>query len=47
MLNEAEMSDDSVVPYVYESTEEGQKVTRNHGNKFMAVFQRTENPPPD
>lgn len=25
---------------LYESTEEGQKVTRNSGDKFLAIFKR-------
>lgn len=31
---------DPIVPKLYESTEEGQKVTRNKGDKFLAVFRR-------
>ena len=32
--------DDPVVPKVYDSTEEGKKVARNKGDKFLAVFRR-------
>lgn len=31
---------DPIVDKLYESTEEGQKVTRNNGEKFLAVFRR-------
>lgn len=31
---------DPIVEKLYESSEEGQKVTRNHGDKFVAVFKR-------
>lgn len=43
-LNEIETAQDSIVPLLYESSEEGQKVTRNSGQKWSAVFQRIENP---
>jgi tRNA (guanine-N7-)-methyltransferase len=32
------------VPKLYESSEEGQKVTRNKGDKFLAVFRRIADP---
>ncbi|CAG0896464.1 unnamed protein product [Cyprideis torosa] len=35
-----ELAADPVVPLLYESTEEGQKVTRNQGQKFLAIFKR-------
>ena len=35
---------DVVVPKLYESSEEGQKVTRNKGDKFLAVFRRIADP---
>lgn len=35
---------DVVVEKLYESTEEGKKVTRNSGEKFLAVFRRIEDP---
>jgi tRNA (guanine-N7-)-methyltransferase len=34
------METDPVVGKLYESTEEGQKVSRNAGEKWCAVFQR-------
>ncbi|KAK0409822.1 hypothetical protein QR680_004781 [Steinernema hermaphroditum] len=41
-LSPAEMEADPVVPLLFESTEEGQKVTRNEGSKFPAVFRRLD-----
>ncbi|KAI5719986.1 hypothetical protein M8J77_000206 [Diaphorina citri] len=35
---------DPVVDKLYQSTEEGQKVTRNKGEKFCAVFRRVRDP---
>lgn len=35
---------DPVVEKLYESTEEGKKVTRNKGDKFLAVFRRIADP---
>lgn len=35
---------DIVVPKLFESTEEGKKVTRNSGDKFLAVFRRIPDP---
>ncbi|XP_032513580.2 tRNA (guanine-N(7)-)-methyltransferase [Danaus plexippus] len=35
-----ELKNDVIVEKLFESTEEGQKVTRNNGEKFLAVFQR-------
>lgn len=32
--------DDPIIEKLYSSTEEGQKVTRNNGDKFLAVFRR-------
>lgn len=43
-LTEAEIEKDPVVAMLFDSTEEGQKVTRNSGKKFPAVFRRVENP---
>ncbi|XP_071506006.1 tRNA (guanine-N(7)-)-methyltransferase-like [Diadema antillarum] len=43
-LSDKEMNEDPVVKKLYESTEEGQKVTRNHGDKFPAVFRRISDP---
>ena len=33
---------DPVAVQIRESTEEGKKVSRNHGNKWEAVFRRVE-----
>jgi len=33
---------DPVAAEIRESTEEGKKVSRNHGNKWEAVFRRVE-----
>lgn len=41
---EALSREDPVVEKLYQSTEEGQKVTRNNGDKFVAVFQRVRDP---
>lgn len=35
---------DPVVEKLYESSEEGKKVTRNNGDKFLAVFMRIKDP---
>lgn len=35
---------DPVVDKLYESSEEGKKVTRNNGDKFLAVFMRIKDP---
>lgn len=43
-LTDAELNEDPVVSILFNSTEEGQKVTRNLGKKFPAVFKRIENP---
>lgn len=45
-LSQQEMESDPVVEKLYDSTEEGMKVTRNKGDKFCAVFRRTQDPPP-
>uniref|UniRef100_A0A8R1DQI0 tRNA (guanine-N(7)-)-methyltransferase n=1 Tax=Caenorhabditis japonica TaxID=281687 RepID=A0A8R1DQI0_CAEJA len=44
-LTDEELKADPVVGMLYESTEEGQKVTRNDGEKWPAVFRRLPNPP--
>jgi len=38
------LKDDPVVDKLYESSEEGKKVTRNNGDKFLAVFRRIKDP---
>lgn len=43
-LNDSAMKTDSVVEMLYNSTEEGQKVTRNKGSKWAAVFRRLFDP---
>ena len=43
-LSEAEQEADPVVAKLFESTEEGQKVSRNAGEKWCAVFQRIADP---
>jgi len=43
-LTEEECSKDIIVTKLYESTEEGQKVSRNKGDKFLAVYRRIEDP---
>jgi tRNA (guanine-N7-)-methyltransferase len=39
-----ELADDPVVPMLSESTEEGKKVTRNKGEKFLAIYRRVDDP---
>ncbi|KAI8434885.1 hypothetical protein MSG28_003371 [Choristoneura fumiferana] len=43
-ITEEELKSDPIVEKLYESTEEGQKVTRNNGDKFLAVFRRIPDP---
>jgi len=43
-LDEEEVRRDIVVDKLYESSEEGQKVTRNSGDKWCAVFERIKDP---
>lgn len=43
-LSEPELASDPVVAKLFESTEEGQKVSRNAGEKWCAVFQRIADP---
>ncbi|GMR38618.1 hypothetical protein PMAYCL1PPCAC_08813 [Pristionchus mayeri] len=43
-LTQTELDADPVVGMLYESTEEGQKVTRMEGKKFPAVFERIPDP---
>jgi len=40
-----ELLDDPVLQAARTSTEEGKKVERNHGDKWVACFRRTEDPP--
>ncbi|KAK9873354.1 hypothetical protein WA026_022159 [Henosepilachna vigintioctopunctata] len=43
-LTEEELTADIIVEKLYASSEEGQKVTRNNGDKYIAVFRRIEDP---
>ncbi|KAI4460388.1 3-deoxy-d-manno-octulosonic-acid transferase/trna guanine-n 7 - -methyltransferase [Holotrichia oblita] len=43
-VSDLDLEDDPIVEKLYSSTEEGQKVTRNKGDKFLAVFRRTPDP---
>ncbi|XP_017797784.1 PREDICTED: tRNA (guanine-N(7)-)-methyltransferase [Habropoda laboriosa] len=43
-VTKKELDGDPIVEKLYESTEEGQKVTRNKGDKFLAVFKRIPDP---
>lgn len=43
-ISQEEMDADPVVAKLFESTEEGQKVTRNKGDKLPAVFRRIADP---
>ncbi|XP_074661039.1 tRNA (guanine-N(7)-)-methyltransferase-like [Tubulanus polymorphus] len=43
-LSDEQLKDDPIVPKLYDSTEEGQKVTRNNGDKYLAVFERVSDP---
>lgn len=38
------LGDDIVVQHLFDSSEEGQKVTRNNGEKFLAIFRRIPDP---
>ena len=40
LLSEEELKDDPVVDAVYHSTEEGKKVERNHGKKYLYAARR-------
>ncbi|XP_014209127.1 tRNA (guanine-N(7)-)-methyltransferase [Copidosoma floridanum] len=43
-VSEEQLISDPIIEKLYESTEEGQKVTRNKGDKFLAVFRRISDP---
>lgn len=43
-IGQDELDKDVVVDKLYNSTEEGKKVERNKGDKFLAVFRRIEDP---
>ncbi|XP_064091858.1 tRNA (guanine-N(7)-)-methyltransferase-like [Macrobrachium nipponense] len=42
--SEEHLADDEVVKHLFDSSEEGQKVSRNNGDKFLAVFRRIGDP---
>ena len=41
-ISNEELSEDPVVKCVLEKTEEGIKVARNNGDKYLAVYKRLE-----
>ena len=41
-MSDAELKDDPCIPCVYQETEEGKKVERNKGDKYLAVYRRVE-----
>ena len=41
-MSYARQEEDPTVGKLYDSTEEGKKVTRNSGDKYCAVFRRIE-----
>lgn len=43
-VGDAELEEDPCVKVMMEETEEGKKVTRNKGKKFVAVWKRKEDP---
>lgn len=43
-MTPGDYKDDPVIEQLYNSTEEGQKVTRNKGDKYMAIFKRIKDP---
>ena len=43
-IPDAELSEDICFKTMFEATEEGQKVTRNEGQKWPAVYKRLPNP---
>ncbi|KAL0272473.1 UNVERIFIED_CONTAM: hypothetical protein PYX00_005428 [Menopon gallinae] len=43
-VTDEELSKDPVVDTLYQSTEEGKKVTRNNGSKYLAVYKRIKDP---
>lgn len=43
-VSDEDVRQDPCVQIMKDSTEEGQKVTRNEGNKFVAVFRRKDDP---
>jgi tRNA (guanine-N7-)-methyltransferase len=43
-VSEVEQEADECVAVMREETEEGKKVSRNNGNKYVALFRRCEDP---
>ena len=43
-IPDEDLAEDICFKQMFEATEEGQKVTRNKGDKFPAVFRRKPNP---
>ncbi|KAF2900657.1 hypothetical protein ILUMI_05536 [Ignelater luminosus] len=43
-VSESDADSDPITEKLYSSTEEGQKVSRNNGDKFLAIFRRIEDP---
>lgn len=43
-ITKEHLHEDAVVDKLFDSTEEGKKVTRNGGNKFIAVYIRVDDP---
>ncbi|KAJ1677095.1 tRNA (guanine-N(7)-)-methyltransferase (tRNA(m7G46)-methyltransferase), partial [Spiromyces aspiralis] len=43
-IPDSELANDPVIPCVSNSTEEGKKVTRNRGDKYLACYRRVEDP---
>ncbi|KAL3269182.1 hypothetical protein HHI36_008265 [Cryptolaemus montrouzieri] len=43
-LTSEDLDTDIIIEKLYASSEEGQKVSRNNGDKFLAVFRRIEDP---
>ncbi|XP_018576626.1 tRNA (guanine-N(7)-)-methyltransferase [Anoplophora glabripennis] len=44
IVPQEETKKDPIIEKLYSSSEEGQKVSRNNGNKFLAVFRRIKDP---
>ncbi|CAD5209089.1 unnamed protein product [Bursaphelenchus xylophilus] len=40
-ISDEELKDDPIFPFIFDSSEEGKKVTRNEGSKYHAVYRRT------
>jgi tRNA (guanine-N7-)-methyltransferase len=43
-LTQDELDHDICIPHVMQDTEEGKKVARNSGDKFLAVYERVADP---